>query len=797
MLAHCHGAGLGKVGHVSGELLAAAAGRKGDWRVKIYDKDSYVGLLHCHEVVFTEDEFARLTHLTLQPLRNGTKVATMYANLENAAQTMWRTGSTEHIAMRHLGPIAVVRYWTSVKHNTSWSLGFAEQCSVAIVAAAVFGAAQMHAEPTLQILVGACVLGACVIYAISYEWTTTTRTSLHRIHTVVKTTGAPRAPQGADSDNARDEPREQTKSDQTDPERPPDPPKVADTDNGGNTPADAEVAAGASEDRRTYTTAQGHVAVIGQEFNKDVPHNHQPIVGALIGPCQRTPNVYSKTAENLKSAVKKRITEKQKGCVLSEAEKKRIQKLVQHSMGHDRRRGIFSEARVRKWAEENLHIDDLVSSKWSSQRLKAALEKLWADPEPKFEHKADIKYECMPEGKAPRMLIADGDDGQLMALTVVKCFEDLLFDWMEAKSIKHASKKQAMGRIVKELRKEGGKAIEGDGSAWDTTCNLKIRNLIENPVLYRIMEILVDYGVVPDSWAQEHSKANEKEQLKLFFKNKFETLRITIDSIRRSGHRGTSCLNWWINFVMWVSSVFKAPERFLDPNVRCGEDVTGTKRWWNGVFEGDDSLVVMAPPMEADDALSRRFLKFWADAGFDMKIVFCKKRATVVGWHIACEDGALTSTMCPELPRALANSGVGVSPGTVVAVRDGDDRALRRVAKASALARAADFAGILPSVSNKYYEYARSITAQAVEDREMSMRTFGEEGHGSTEIEEMIISENAAVSPTKELMTLDKLGYGATPADIDRFKTRVWSMEPECLTDYHGFHCSLPPNWRC
>lgn len=773
-----------QVAHVSRELRDAARLREGDWVVKIHDKCPEMGWITCQNVVFTEDEFARLTHLTLQPLRNGTKLATMYANLENAAQTMWRTGSTEHIAMRHLGPIAVVRYWTGQEYRAS--------CSCWTMISIYCGKTMM------------------------------TRTSLHRLHKVVKTTGAPGAPNGAGGNTAKDDkpckkeeavkpPEEEEKQldkppgleavepteEQVEPERPEDPPKVADTDNGGNTPADAEVAAGASEDRRTYTTPHGHVAVIGQEFNKEVPHNHQPIVGALIGPCQRTPNVYSKTAENLKSAVKKRITEKQKGCVLSATEQKRIQKLVQQCMGRDRRRGIFSETRVRKWAEENLHIEDLVSSKWSTQRLKAALEKMWADPEPKFQHKADIKYECMPEGKAPRMLIADGDDGQLMALAVVKCFEDLLFEWMEAKSIKHASKKQAMGRIIKELQKAGGKAIEGDGSAWDTTCNLKIRNLIENPVLYHIMEILVDYGVVPDSWAQEHSKANEKEQLKLFFKNKFETLRITIDSIRRSGHRGTSCLNWWINFVMWVSSVFKAPERFLDPNVRCGEDVTGTKRWWNGVFEGDDSLVVMAPPMEADDPLSRKFLKFWSDAGFDMKIVFCKKRATVVGWHIACDDGALTSTMSPELPRALANSGVGVSPGTVEAILKGDDKALRRVAKASALARAADFAGILPSVSNKYYEYAKSITALAVEDREMSMRTFGEDGHGSTEIEEMIISENAAITPTKELVTLDKLGYGATPADIERFKTYTWSMDPECLTDYHGFHCSLPPNWRC
>lgn len=803
MLAHCHGAGLGKVGYVGEELLDAAATRGGNWKVKVYDECRVTGWLKCHDVVFTEAEFARLTHLTVHPLRNGTKSAVMYANLENAAQTLWRTGSVEHVAMRHLGPMAITRYWTGVSHNEPFpfrtmAIMFGRLVASMWLASRAIAVVRPRRGLSLRTIV---LLSAakCMLYRLYTIrlGMATTRTSLHRIHGVVGTTGAPRAPPEADGctagENSYEPARDTVGADEPDHD---DLPKVADTDNGGDSPVDAEVAAGASEDRRTYTTDCGHVAVIGQEYDKDVPHNYQPLVGALVGPCQRPPNVYSKTARNVKGAVEDRITVRQKGCTLSEGDKKRVRKLVQHCIGRDRTRGIFSEGRVRRWAEEHFHLDDMASSKWSQQRLRAALEKLWANPDPKFEHKVDIKYECMPEGKPPRLLIADGDEGQLMALAVVKCFEDLLFEWMEMRSIKHVAKREAMSRITSELIRAGGKAIEGDGSAWDATCNLAIRNLIENPVLYHIMEILIEYGVVPEAWLREHSKANEKEQLKLFFKGKFETLRISIDSIRRSGHRGTSCLNWWINFVMWVSAIYKAPERYLDPKVRWGEDVTGTRRWWNGIFEGDDSIAVMEPPMEKGDNLSKRFLKFWSEAGFDMKIVYCDTRATVVGWHVACNNGSLTNVMSPELPRALETAGVSVSPGATLAVREGDDKALRRIAKASALARAADFAGILPTVSYKYLEHARNVFDGCVADREMSMRTFGEDGHGSTEIEDMIISENASVTPTDELVTLGKLGYGTTPDDLDRFKTHVWSMDPAFLTDYAGFRSSLPPNWR-
>jgi hypothetical protein len=295
---------------------------------------------------------------------------------------------------------------------------------------------------------------------------------------------------------------------------------------------------------------------------------------------------------------------------------------------------------------------------------------------------------------------------------------------------------------------------------------------------------------------EEHSAACEQKTLRLFFKNKIGSMSVTIDAIRRSGHRGTSCLNWWMNFTLWVCSVFEQPERFLDPSVRTGKDLTGQSRWWNGCFEGDDSLCTMKPPMVQGDRLSGIFLDFWRDAGFNMKIVFCTTRATFVGWHIGCTDGELNDHRCPELPRALANSGVSVSSEGVEAGREGKLSTVKVLAAASALARASDFSGILPSVSAKYLAFAEDCTTSNFEDREMSMRSFGEAGFKADDVRERIRSRNLEVTPDQELETLAALGCPATHDEILTFTEYVWSLEPATLVEYGSFRESLPPSWR-
>jgi len=563
-------------------------------------------------------------------------------------------------------------------------------------------------------------------------------------------------------------------------------------------PDDMETAALATADCRT-TVKDGIVGIIGQNFGEEDSTNHTPIVGTIIAPSQKKPNVYAKTATNVRAAVTERITKKARAPKLTGSDIRRIGRVIRAAMGFDSesdRRGVFSRARIIDWLTRNFNLEEMRSSKWSLARFRSALECLYAKDQPKYMFKASIKPEAMEEGKAPRLLIADGDEGCLMALAVIKCFEDILFDWFEARSIKHCSKREAIERAVKNLTTKGGKSIEGDGSAWDTTCNGLVRGLVENPILRHIMEVLAEAGVIPETWMEEHQKACEDRKLKVFFKTKFESLVVTIDAIRRSGHRGTSCLNWWINFTLWVSSIFVQPERYLDPSVRWGKDLTGVQRWWNGCFEGDDSLCTLSPPMVDGDSLSKIFMDFWRDAGFNMKIVFCKSRATFCGWHVGCDDGALNQHRCPELPRALANSGVSVSPAAIQAYWDGNTRVIKTLAAASALARAADFSGILPTVSRKYLAYANSCSMSNFSDREMSMRVCGEEGMGANQIRAMIEERNLPITPQEEMVTMKGLGYDASHDELLTFSEYVWDLEPATLLAYEEFKASLPAAWR-
>jgi len=958
MLPHIHGTGYGKLADVSASLRLAAENREGDWQISVPERLGFfrdpLGVFgpKYTRVRFTEKEFARFEHLIMQPMRNGTKYTTMYANLEQAAATCYPSGSVEHVAMRHLGPVALVRYFTQAgttdynwyllmkimgatsgvilgfdRSFRGWPYGItlnrwvmggllatSAALSINVLRHRLFQQVDApyltrmdeasepvleedvvddpesevgsdsergdddddeQADPDVHIQVDYWLRRHRAI--VSTQWASyaeaTVQTPLPEPSLPVPST-APTSygPSSASTQSAaKAAPAVQGRANSMPkgicrPDYTPEVKRATALDprlqnypknkrviggpvglgsppglsvlghpaplghhtivrsplgvHGGLTPEDATVMASMDEDGRTYTTDQGIVAVVGQEFDKTIPHDQLPIVGALLGPCSKPPNVYTKNLRNLRACIEERITNKQKGCILDKRAIKKIGWVISMAMSSDYKRGVFSEARIRAWCEEHFDaIESMKSGKWSLDRMRQAVMNLYAktflpsdepapvidergreypgvDEETRFQFEAKLKPEDMAEGKSPRMLIAEGDAGQLMALVVIKCFEDLLFEWFEDKSIKHKSKKDAVKNIIKQLNKSGGCAIEGDGSAWDTTCGYTIRNSVENPILKHIMMIVIGYGVVPEEWHREHTKSCENKRLDMFYKDKFDKVRIVIDAIRRSGHRGTSVLNWWINFIMWITSIFKNPEAFLDPMKRCGEDVTGVSRWWNGVFEGDDSLCVLSPPMREGDSLSVKFLDYWSTAGFNMKIVFCRTRATVVGWHIACTNGRLSHCACPELPRALSNSGVGVSTSTVQAARTGNVSMIRATAAAAAMARAGEFAGILPTVSEKYLRYSLSLTNRVFWDREMSIRVFGSDGHDSREVVTLIHSANLAVTPKGELSTMRELGYGTTASEMDLFKTYDWSLEPAVLLDYQGFNDSLPLTWR-
>jgi hypothetical protein len=177
-----------------------------------------------------------------------------------------------------------------------------------------------------------------------------------------------------------------------------------------------------------------------------------------------------------------------------------------------------------------------------------------------------------------------------------------------------------------------------------------------------------------------------------------------------------------------------------------------------------------------------------------MKWVFATTRATFVGVHMAIgKEGYPTGLWSPELPRAL-KSGVSTSRAALDAVEKGDVAMMKQVASATALSRAADFAGILPTVSKKYLDYAESLAKHDFQDREMSMRTNGEDGISAVGVRNLVRERNAEVTIQEELAAMKELGYDCSTDELTNFINYPWSFDK--IPDHDMFRESLPAKWR-
>lgn len=884
MLAHTPGAGW-ELCSLSSEILESARTRPGDWEVTTLDET-----WRQIEIRYSEKEWCRLSHMAIHGLRNGTKMGPLHGMLEQAAQTLWPSGSLEHVSMRHLGPLGVLRYttghclpswfipymptsvaslfgrswverttlsrvvygpkpdprtlaaqtWDHWMDNIGWLETSSGQPSPSGRSSGEGGSTSGDGRQRTTTDIGSVfseVLGDhCLITTVmspsdEASPSLTTWLGLDECQLLPDRWQTPRQAPSPSPGSSRDPddgeiivPAEEVEptpvvdntgevvaevSEAPNPsgETPPTDEVVeAGGDDsaseyvvpldfplhGGNTPEDTEVLA-ATQNGRTVLIEDSW-GIIGQDFDRTVPKDHAPIMGAVIAPIPKLPHVYSDTAENVEAAKTERLDKKARQPEIDKDLRTRIGQVVKASIKGKSSLAWCSEAKVQKWAENNFDLSLIKSGKWSHERFEGAVKNLLTRANPEMEFKLAVKAEPMPYTKAPRMLIADGDSGQLMGLAVVRCFEDLLFEQFESQSIKHCAKRDAIKRIVGQLIRPGARIIEGDGSAWDTTCNQEIRDLVENPLLHHICKVLLNYGVVPPQWLLAYDAANWAKTIKGVYRKHRKSLTLVFAAIRRSGDRKTSCANYWLNRVCMSVALFKNPEEFLDPTRRNAVAVDGSRRWCYFAFEGDDSIVSLKPPMEKGSALAKKFVTSWERCGFNMEIVYCTTRATFVGYHIACRDGEAIDCYSPELPRALANAGVSTSAAAVKAVKAGDTETLKRLASAACIARAADFAGIFPSVSEKFLQYALSCDSANFQDREMSFRAADNPGVGSHEIVDRIRTQNGPVTQADEDRALVALGYGVTEEERTRFLTYTWDWT--CLGDVDGFCESIPSAWR-
>jgi hypothetical protein len=297
-------------------------------------------------------------------------------------------------------------------------------------------------------------------------------------------------------------------------------------------------------------------------------------------------------------------------------------------------------------------------------------------------------------------------------------------------------------------------------------------------------------------WQSAHSDVNAQQVLDLTYKKNKELKRIVIDAIRRSGHRGTSCLNWWVNFVCWHCAIFENPEDFLDPKHRRGNDVAGQKRWLNSAFEGDDSLLVTSPKIVSGDNLHVAVLQFWERIGFNMKIEMRTDRALFVGYYIGLDslgpkfnEQKDTWMLLPEIDRCFGRAGVSCSPNMIEAFKKDDRRGCMALAGAAAMSRAFEFAGLCPTISEKFLNYARECDFIITHD--LNMRC-GEEFDDKTELIDHIHGLNGKCHDENEI--LNSTGFSMTDEERNAFVDYVWGYDTLC--EWEAFRASLPASWR-
>ncbi len=547
---------------------------------------------------------------------------------------------------------------------------------------------------------------------------------------------------------------------------------------------------------------------------------------ALVMPGVAPPIIHANSNGNVDAAKAGRIDAKQEPPVVSKKLRDSIKQFVHASMhglsgqGKGKKqqsvKPIFSKKSISKYLD-GIGLVDIKSSKWSAKRFESSILCLAQDNGIEFEFQSGIKAEPMPPGKPPRIIVADGDRGQLMALLTIGCFETILFGTFEAQSIKHASKPDAMKRMVsnfsfpagvrnrirrqslmlgskKSLREElNSVMVEGDGSAWDTTCSAVIRALIEDPVMRHITLIIADLTrICPQEWHYAHLEANEDASLEIRYpKGGF----LELNAIRRSGHRGTSCLNWWVNKVMWVCTLAKTPVDYLCAGTITSTSILERPMAMRGCFEGDDSLLHLLG--WSKDDLETHVVPVWCAAGFNMKMVYAAAdmdRCEFCGWHFLKIGHGFSEYYMPDLKRTIRNMGSSSSVEAAKAAREDDHPKLKAIAVAKALAYAHTYAESAPTFAAKCLEYADGIAVAGFFTYDDRMKLSGGDVIVESELRDSIALQLGVKGGLKEEQMHRLFQLTITEEERDAFQAYRWDFD--ALKDFDQFKASLPLAWR-
>ena len=381
---------------------------------------------------------------------------------------------------------------------------------------------------------------------------------------------------------------------------------------------------------------------IGGAVHGTLPDRTQTVVqqGTQIASSPTHKVLFADTVGNVKHAKHERLDSKKREVTFTSEDYAAI-RLHVRKMNNV----VFTKKAVENALSECGILQEMRSAKWTDSRLENAIINANVMVSETFPITVSIKNEGMPPSKAPRMIIADGDVGQLCALALTTVFEYILFHRFESRCIKHASKQEAMDRVLGELASFADRPhsyVENDGSAWDTTCSYQIMALIEKPIFKNIWDHMLELGWPDDGLEEIHARVNGSKQFRATKKAKQgDSFVFVFDCMQRSGRRPTSSSNFLINLVMDLAAYNPSAEGCL--YVKGGR--TFTDRWGNKKRklvlgkEGDDTGNSVCPPL--NDSEIEDLKSFWTRGGFNMKMFVRTRVFEFAGWKVPIVDGCL------------------------------------------------------------------------------------------------------------------------------------------------------------
>jgi len=484
------------------------------------------------------------------------------------------------------------------------------------------------------------------------------------------------------------------------------------------------------------TTPSGTEHIINDKMDE--------VIAVRIGPMIAGVTCHARSIASMARALRERIEMKQRPLTVSSKERARLYEYVTKIC-----QSAFSKEKVLQWMVDHPIFDELKSNSWSPARFAHAMDDLRSGREDLDEVVAQIKAEVTARsGKSARIILNCGEYNQLCSLLVCRCFEDLVFtlrsdvgdlpaegEWCNLMHIKHQDKVHAMAEFVEDTHKQGGfcgVAIEGDGSAWDTTCSATVRDCTTNQAFQFIWKAMVDTiypdGPAPKQVSQNVSGMSKKKLIAKVSTNAsdekdtpwMKKARISIDAIQESGARPTSCSNFFVNLTLWTNALFRNPIVVTSQNLKRRHvlDIRNAAHHFEGApgatysaqivsrFEGDDSLLrlvmyetiggkarLLTPEQDAR-TLNRIFKmveELWIAWGFNMKLVFAWEGQVVTfcGCNTLNQRQGFARVVIPEVMRGLATSSWSVS--SMMKQHGLDTPVGRAIARDSYLARAASY----------------------------------------------------------------------------------------------------------